>query len=50
MGDLISAINLCVQKRNQLPPELILLLGEPKTLSYDALQREDQPSSIWKGN
>ena len=39
MGDLISAINLCVQKRNQLPPELILLLGEPKTLSYDALQR-----------
>ncbi len=40
MNDLISAINLSVQKRNQLPKELVLLLGESKTLSYDALQRE----------
>ncbi len=40
MDDLVSAINLCVQKRKELPPELALLLGEPKTLSYDDLQRK----------
>lgn len=39
MDDLVAAIHLCVQKRNELPPELILLLGESKTLSYDELQR-----------
>ncbi|MGD0664524.1 MAG: NAD(P)-dependent oxidoreductase [Rhabdochlamydiaceae bacterium] len=40
MDDLVSAINLCIQKRSQLPPETVMLLGEPKTLSYDDLQRE----------
>ncbi len=40
MDDLVEAINLCVQKRSQLPPDLTLLLGEPKTMSYDDLQRE----------
>lgn len=40
MDDLISAIHLAVQKRNELPQELTLLLGEPQTLSYDELQRE----------
>jgi nucleoside-diphosphate-sugar epimerase len=40
MDDLIDAIELCVEKRAQLPPELTLLIGEPKTLSYDAMQRK----------
>jgi nucleoside-diphosphate-sugar epimerase len=39
MSDLVDAIALAVSKRKQLPPELVLLLGEPKTLSYDDLQR-----------
>lgn len=39
MDDLIEAIWLCVQKRKQLPEELNLLIGEEKTLSYDAIQR-----------
>jgi len=39
MSDLVDAIELSVQKRKQLPPELILLIGEDKTMSYDALQR-----------
>ena len=40
MDDLVEAILLCVEKQKELPPELILLLGEPVTLSYDTLQRE----------
>lgn len=40
MQDLIDAIQLAVQKRHSLPNELVLLLGEPKTLSYDQLQRK----------
>ena len=40
MDDLVDAIQKVVQMRKQLPPELILLLGEPKTLSYDDLQRQ----------
>lgn len=40
MDDLTEAIWLTVQKRNQLPPELNLIIGEDVTLSYDALQRE----------
>jgi nucleoside-diphosphate-sugar epimerase len=39
MDDLVDAIQLAVQKRSELPDELILLLGEPKTMSYDELQR-----------
>lgn len=39
MADLIDAIGLAVAKRSALPDELVLLLGEPKTLSYDQLQR-----------
>ncbi len=39
MDDLVDAIALAVQKRKELPEELILLLGEPKTMSYDELQR-----------
>lgn len=39
MDDLVDAIDLAVRKRKELPDELVLLLGEPKTLSYDELQR-----------
>lgn len=39
MNDLVDAIELAVEKRSQLPPKLVLLIGEPKTMSYDALQR-----------
>lgn len=40
MSDLVDAIALAVEKRKELPSELVLLLGEPKTLSYDDLQRQ----------
>ncbi|MBS0649371.1 MAG: NAD(P)-dependent oxidoreductase [Verrucomicrobia bacterium] len=39
MDDLVDAIEKAVQLRKQLPPETVLLLGEPRTLSYDELQR-----------
>lgn len=39
MSDLVDAIDLAVRKRRELPEELVLLLGESKTLSYDQLQR-----------
>jgi len=39
MSDLINAIALAVARRKELPSELSLLIGEPKTLSYDQLQR-----------
>jgi nucleoside-diphosphate-sugar epimerase len=35
----IDSIILAVEKRKQLPPELVLLIGEAETLSYDELQR-----------
>lgn len=40
MDDLVDAIALAIAKRKTLPPELTLLLGEAKTLSYDQLQRQ----------
>ena len=40
MDDLVDAIELAVKKRKDLPAELVLLVGEPKTLSYDQLQRK----------
>ena len=36
--DLVDAIELSVDRREELPTELALLLGEPETLSYDELQ------------
>ena len=39
MSDLIDAISLAVDQRKTLPPELTLILGEPKTMSYDQLQK-----------
>ncbi|MDE3056309.1 MAG: NAD(P)-dependent oxidoreductase [Verrucomicrobiota bacterium] len=40
MDDLVDAIVSAVEKRKELPGETSLLLGEPKTLSYDALQKK----------
>ena len=40
LDDLVNALALTVQRRAELPPETVLLLGEPETLSYDELQRE----------
>jgi len=39
MEDLVDAIVKCVEKRRELPAETVVVLGEPKTLSYDTLQR-----------
>ena len=38
LDDLVDAIELTVERRAALPPELPVLLGEPETLSYDELQ------------
>lgn len=38
LHDLVHALLLLAERRAQLPSELILLLGEPETLSYDELQ------------
>ena len=38
MDDLVDAIELVVERRTQLPPEVPILLGEPEPLSYDELQ------------
>lgn len=38
MDDLVDAIELTVERRRELPPEIPILLGEPEALSYDELQ------------
>jgi nucleoside-diphosphate-sugar epimerase len=38
MDDLVDALCLAVEKRSTLPPEAIVLLGEPSVLSYQRLQ------------
>lgn len=40
MDDLTDAIWKCVELRGKLPPELVLIIGEDKTLSYDQMQRQ----------
>jgi nucleoside-diphosphate-sugar epimerase len=40
LDDLVDAFVLLVERRDQFPPELTLLLGEEETLSYDALQHQ----------
>jgi len=40
MDDLVDAIAKCVEKRHVLPPETVFVLGEPETMSYDAIQRQ----------
>lgn len=39
MNDLIDSIVTAVEKRSELPPETVLLIGEAKTLSYNQLQK-----------
>jgi nucleoside-diphosphate-sugar epimerase len=39
LDDLVEALQLVVRHRKELPPQLVLLLGEPETLSYEELQR-----------
>jgi len=38
MDDLVDAIELVVERRAGLPPEVPILLGEPEPLSYDEVQ------------
>lgn len=38
MDDLVDAIERVVERRADLPKELVLLLGEPEPLSYDEVQ------------
>ena len=38
LDDLVDAIERIVDRRGKLPPESVLLIGEPRTLSYDELQ------------
>ena len=40
MDDLVDCIEQCVEKRKTLSAETVLLIGEPKTLSYDEMQRK----------
>jgi len=39
LDDLMDGFQRLIEKRHELPPELILLLGEPQTFGYDTLQR-----------
>lgn len=38
LDDVVEALRLTVERRRALPPELVLLVGEEETLSYDELQ------------
>jgi nucleoside-diphosphate-sugar epimerase len=38
LDDLVDAIEVTIERRAALPPELPVLLGEPEALSYDELQ------------
>lgn len=40
LDDLVDAFDAAVERRERLPYELALLVGEPETLSYDEIQRE----------
>lgn len=40
MDDLVEAIAKAVYMRKELPPETVMLLGEPDVMSYEALQQE----------
>jgi nucleoside-diphosphate-sugar epimerase len=40
IDDLLDAIVRIVQRRNELPAETTLLLGEPSTMGYEALQND----------
>ena len=38
LDDVLTAISAAVDRRSQLPPETVVLIGEGETLSYDELQ------------
>ncbi|MHB1282228.1 MAG: SPW repeat domain-containing protein, partial [Acidithiobacillus sp.] len=38
MDDAVDAIERAIEHRAKLPPETVVLIGEPETLSYDELQ------------
>jgi nucleoside-diphosphate-sugar epimerase len=40
MDDLVDSILFAVEKRKELSDEVVLLIGEEQTMSYDALQRK----------
>lgn len=40
LDDLVDAIEKVIEHRAALPPEVVMLLGEPETASYGALQEE----------
>lgn len=42
LDDVVDAISKTIDRRGQLPPESVLLLGEAETLGYEELQRERQ--------
>lgn len=39
LDDLLDALRLTIERRQQLRPEATMIIGEPETLSYDELQR-----------
>lgn len=40
LEDVVEAMALAVERRHVLPPETVLLIGEPETMGYGELQRE----------
>jgi nucleoside-diphosphate-sugar epimerase len=39
LDDVVEALRATVARRKELPPEAVVLIGEPEPLSYDQLQR-----------
>ena len=42
LDDVVDAIEHAIERRDKLPPESVILIGEPETLSYDELQHTFQ--------
>jgi len=42
LDDVVDAIENAIERRDKLPPESAILIGEPETLSYDELQHTFQ--------
>lgn len=40
LDDVVDALDRMIRRRRELPPEVALLIGEPRTYSYDQIQRE----------
>jgi nucleoside-diphosphate-sugar epimerase len=39
LNDVVEALRATVARRSELPPDTVMLIGEPEPLSYDDLQR-----------